>query len=289
VLHSRIRKHVSCQHKESLKSLAYTHTKNTWNVFSSANIASSSAYFSYCALLHFLSKNRIVFLAYQAHSKQYNIKYELPYDKARHLITTVEGVSMAEEDKKDEKEPEEGAPKEGGEAAAEGDEEAAKKKKKKKKLIIIVVAAVVLLGGGGAGVVLSGVLKKKPVVVEGEHAEGVEPGKEPIVNADGKVEEIVYYDMQEFIVNLNVGSKTPSFLKMTVSLELPGESQIPMIEAKMPRVRDTFQVYLRELRPSDLSGSAGMYRLREELLLRINKTVYPARVNDILFKEILVQ
>ena len=107
--------------------------------------------------------------------------------------------------------------------------------------------------------------------------------------AGGVANRQVYYDLEEFIVNLNVGGKRPSFLKMTVSLELAGELQIPEVEAKLPRIRDSFQVYLRELRADDLQGSAGIYRLREELLLRINKVIYPVKVHDILFKEILVQ
>ena len=41
---------------------------------------------------------------------------------------------------------------------------------------------------------------------------------------------------------------------------------MPRIEAVMPRIVDNFQIYLRELRLEDLRGSAGIYRLREELL-----------------------
>jgi flagellar FliL protein len=33
----------------------------------------------------------------------------------------------------------------------------------------------------------------------------------------------------------------------------------------------------------------GLYRLREEMLIRINAAVAPAKVNDVLFKELLVQ
>jgi flagellar FliL protein len=57
----------------------------------------------------------------------------------------------------------------------------------------------------------------------------------------------------------------------------------------MPRIMDNFQVYLRELRIEDLKGSAGMYRLREELLVRVNAAAAPAKVRDVLFKEMLVQ
>ena len=57
----------------------------------------------------------------------------------------------------------------------------------------------------------------------------------------------------------------------------------------LPRVEDAFQVFVRELRASDLEGSAGVYRLREELLRRVNVALHPVRVDAVLFKEIVVQ
>jgi flagellar FliL protein len=57
----------------------------------------------------------------------------------------------------------------------------------------------------------------------------------------------------------------------------------------MPRIIDSAQVFLRELRLDDLQGSAGMLRLREELMRRINAAVSPVEVRDVLFKEIIVQ
>ena len=46
---------------------------------------------------------------------------------------------------------------------------------------------------------------------------------------------------------------------------------------------------MRELRVNDLEGSAGLYRLREELLRRVNVAVYPAKIDAVLFKDIVVQ
>jgi flagellar protein FliL len=57
----------------------------------------------------------------------------------------------------------------------------------------------------------------------------------------------------------------------------------------MPRIVDSFQVYLRELRVEDLQGAAGVHLLREELLTRVNASVKPVKVNDVLFREMLVQ
>ena len=50
-----------------------------------------------------------------------------------------------------------------------------------------------------------------------------------------------------------------------------------------------FKCISRELRIEDLRGSAGMYRLREELLQRVTEAAQPVRVRDVLFQEMLVQ
>ena len=57
----------------------------------------------------------------------------------------------------------------------------------------------------------------------------------------------------------------------------------------MPRVVDSFQVYLRELRPEDMEGSASIVRMKEELLRRVNLALEPIHINDVLFKEVVVQ
>jgi len=162
---------------------------------------------------------------------------------------------------------------EGGEG--EGGE---KKPKKSKKKLIIAILLVLVLAGVGAGVYFSGILNKK------KETEDV------IMGPDGKpIEKPVFYTLPDFLVNLNTSGKSASYLKASVILELAHKSDVPLVEANLPRVSDAFTTYLRELRPSDLAGSAGIQRLREELLLRVNRALAPAKVNDVLFKEIVVQ
>ena len=78
-------------------------------------------------------------------------------------------------------------------------------------------------------------------------------------------------------------------MKLTIALEVANEEMMVEIQPRMAKVVDAFQVYLRELRKSDLEGSAGIYRLKEELRRRVNVAIFPAQVESILFKEILVQ
>jgi flagellar FliL protein len=79
------------------------------------------------------------------------------------------------------------------------------------------------------------------------------------------------------------------YLTVRVVLEVREEKQVEAIKPTMPRITDIFQTYLRELRPGDLNGSAGLFRLKEELTRRVNTAISPNQVNAVLFKEIVVQ
>jgi flagellar FliL protein len=104
-----------------------------------------------------------------------------------------------------------------------------------------------------------------------------------------QLQQVIFIDLKDFIVNLNSSGNQSSFLKMSVSLEVGNLEDEKIVKANMPKIRDSFQLYLRQLRPDDLRGSAGLFRLREELLLRINKIMYPASIKDILFNELIIQ
>jgi len=144
-----------------------------------------------------------------------------------------------------------------------------------KKLVFFVIIPgllVLLLLAGGAYFLLGKKKEEAPVATEAP-----------------KAKQLVYYNMPEILVNLNAAGRRSSFLKMSISLELDSAADVPRIQAVMPRIVDNMQAYLRELRADDLRGSAGLFRLREELLARVNAAAQPAKVNDVLFQEVLVQ
>lgn len=155
--------------------------------------------------------------------------------------------------------------------------------KSKKKKLIIIVAVLLLVVGGAAAAFFTGLLEPVLSMITGkDHSSAV---------ASGEVPEGVglFHDLPEVLVNLNTSGRKSQFLKMKVSLEVASEQDKLIIDAVKDRVMDNFQVYLRELRIEDLQGSAGMYRLREELLRRVRAATAPAQVKDVLFKEMLVQ
>lgn len=165
-----------------------------------------------------------------------------------------------------------------GEESDELELESAKSKFSGKKIVLFFVLPAIVLVAVGGGLMMSGILgggEDKAVA----HAE---QGALPPVEA-------VFFDLPEMLVNLNTTGRRPVFLKMKVSLELMDEGDAPRLKSLSPRIIDNFQVYLRELRIEDLRGSAGIYRLREELLARVNAAVRPAKIKDVLFKEMLVQ
>lgn len=194
---------------------------------------------------------------------------------------------MAKKKKIEEEQPEEGAEKEApeGEAGEEGAEgEAGGVSKSKKKLFIIV-------GGVAALVIIGAVLAFSGILGDGEAEK-----KEQEAHAAAAAEEAakaaatpVYYELPQFLVNLNSNTGKVSFLKMSVTLQLRDAEAVAVMDANKPRIVDTFNTYLRELRAGDIQGSAGIYRLRNELLARLNSTIEEGIVKDILFGEIIVQ
>ncbi len=144
----------------------------------------------------------------------------------------------------------------------------------KKKLIMIAAAAVVLLGGGAGGYFFF--MKPKA----DEHAESKPEKPKPAV----------FVDLPEMTINLSTAQQErQQFFKVKIALEVDDPKTAEEIRPVMPRVLDTFQIYLREMRTSDLDGSAAMYRLKEELMRRVNVAIYPAKIDAVLFKEALVQ
>jgi flagellar FliL protein len=139
----------------------------------------------------------------------------------------------------------------------------------RKQMIIYGGAALVIIGGGYGGYAffLGG---KKPV-------EEVAAPK------------ALYQELPEMTVNLSAGNDRPQYLRVKITLEVQDQKAIEALKPVMPRVVDTFQVHLRELRAGDLEGSAGLFRLREELTRRVNHAIAPAKIRAVLFREVVVQ
>lgn len=167
-------------------------------------------------------------------------------------------------------------------ADLEGAAGPARKKAGSKKTLIVIAAAVLVLLVGAGGAYMSGMVER---LIGGRTGEGDAAAGEESASLTGGV----FYELPEMLVNLTTTGKKLGFLKLRVSLEVSDEDEKAALDTVLPRIIDSFQIYLRGLRMEDLNGSAGLYRLREELLLRVNTAAAPTRVKDVLFKEMLVQ
>ncbi len=151
----------------------------------------------------------------------------------------------------------------------------------KRKLLLIGAGVLLLAGGGGAawfmGVLPHGGRHGEAAHKEEPHAEATRPAAP------------VFLDLPDIVANLNAGPRRASFIKLKAKLELARPEDQAIVQAAMPRVLDLFQTYLREMRPDELRGTAGTYRLREELIARSSIAAQPARVLNVLFTELLVQ
>lgn len=152
-----------------------------------------------------------------------------------------------------------------------------------KKKILLLLLPIFLVIGSVIGLYFSGVADSFLAMPPAETEEGAEPEAQVDLSA-------VFFDVPELLVNLSArpGQK-PIYFKIKVTLEMNSAADAGQAEKMLPRIIDSLQFYLREMRLEELQGSVGTYRLKEEIQARLNRILSPAKVNDVLFKEILIQ
>jgi flagellar FliL protein len=217
-----------------------------------------------------------------------------------------DSVMFGKKKKKKDEAPEAEAETEGAAPAVEGEgaegEAPVKKKMSGKTLILfIVLPAVLVLGGGGAAAYMlffnggeqhaeadAGHEKAKGGGHGGQEGVGeAVPGPNGTMITHG--EGVVFVALPEMLVNITGPDGRPAYLKLKLTLEAPDDAVVTSLTEQIPRVSDQFNGFLREMRTDDLVGSAGAYRLRLELLRRVNLVLAPAQVNAVLIEEMLVQ
>jgi flagellar FliL protein len=183
--------------------------------------------------------------------------------------------------------------------APEGEEGEPKPKKKlagKKLVLFIILPAILVLGaGGGAAFMLMRGGGPPEAHASGADAHGKakakgkagEPNEYGVIVTEG--EGVVFVALPDMLVNISAADGRPAYLKLKLTLEAPDAAAVAALEPQLPRITDQFNAFLREMRTEDLSGSAGAYRLRLELLRRVNLVIAPKRINAVLIEEMLVQ
>ncbi len=165
------------------------------------------------------------------------------------------------------------------------------KKRMAGKKVVLFALPVLLLVAGGAGAYFMGLFggEAPPEEHAAAASDAAGAGAAGEHGAGGGGDEVVYFEVPDLLVNLSGPNNSSGFLKLRLQLELENSGDVEKVEAVLPRIIDNFQVYLRELRVEDLQGAQGVYRLKEELLVRVNAAARPTKINDVLISEMLVQ
>jgi flagellar FliL protein len=166
--------------------------------------------------------------------------------------------------------------------------------KRTKKLLMLAMAGVVVLAAAGVGGAwaLGAFGGDAPDAADGAAngkasaaGEGDAGGDAPAAEAA----EPIFVELPHMLVNLASESGGTRFLKLSIAVEVDEQATADRIERLAPRIVDSFQLYLRTLRADELRGPGAMFRLKEDLHVRIHQAIEPATVRDVLFKEMLVQ
>lgn len=139
----------------------------------------------------------------------------------------------------------------------------------KKMLIIAGICLLLVVGGGAAAWLLLG-NSDSPHESEESAAE-------------------VYVEVPAMVINLRSADGAPRLIKLRLMLVPTDAAGAPAITARLPVIIDSFQPFLRELRPEDLAGSAAIFRIKEELLVRANGAAGTGTVKDVLIQDLIQQ
>lgn len=171
-----------------------------------------------------------------------------------------------------------------------------RKKLSGKRLLLFVLLPLILIVGGLAAALhfdlIPGV--KAPWKSTGAATASAPAPTGAPAPAPGVFTDPIFLELPDIIVNLRSEGPRPSFLKLSVAIEVESTTARQALEKRQPRVIDAFQTYLRELTPDQLRGAPGLARLRQELLIKVQQAVQSEGqprlvIRDVLFKEMLVQ
>jgi flagellar protein FliL len=173
-------------------------------------------------------------------------------------------------------------------ASEEIPELAPKKSKFNIKIIVIAVLPVLLLLGVQAGLYYLGIFDK--LLHHNVQTKEVKPLQNTTAEkTSSKPAQTLFHNLPDMLVNLMQDQDRISYLKLKVVLEMGDQSVVAKIDKALPRILDTIQVYVRELRISDLKNSAGIEKFRQEILKRLNLIIGSSEILDVYFPTMVTQ
>ncbi|MGL6187672.1 MAG: flagellar basal body-associated FliL family protein [Holosporales bacterium] len=157
------------------------------------------------------------------------------------------------------------------------------------KTILMVSVLAATLGGASVFLLMTpqgkqmiGLEKPKPPEKSSKKIPQEKPKEEPRQTG-------IFINVPDLLINLKSDESKGHFLKLCLTLETKTQKDADYITKVMPKIIDSFQIYLLELRVEDLKGAEGIYMLKQNLLARVNAEVAPCEVSEVLFRDMLVQ
>ena len=96
------------------------------------------------------------------------------------------------------------------------------------------------------------------------------------------------YSLESFIVNLD-DPKLRKYLRLTMDLELVDEKALPIIEQRLPQMRDAILTILPSKHYEEITTVAGKNTLRVELLTAMNSFFEKEIITSVYFTEFVIQ
>lgn len=97
----------------------------------------------------------------------------------------------------------------------------------------------------------------------------------------------VFYAFPTFIADLQPGKLKAHYVKMTINVEVAPEDR-ETLTTHHEAIRDGIQMRLRDYRREELEGEDGARRLRADMLAIVNAKIAPARAENVLYEELIV-
>lgn len=163
-----------------------------------------------------------------------------------------------------------------------------------KKLLLFVLLPLLLLIGAGAGAFVAGLIpgfghKPEPEISEEQKAAMEREANIAPPAAKPSPVGAVFHTLDEFVVNLRSNTGYPVFLLLSLTLELPNEAAVVVVQAQEPRIRDGLIVYLSSLTPQQLNGYDGIQNVRNNAWKLLRGLVGPEFILNVQIAKLTVK
>ncbi|MBW1666458.1 MAG: flagellar basal body-associated FliL family protein [Deltaproteobacteria bacterium] len=149
--------------------------------------------------------------------------------------------------------------------------------------LVIIAALVIILGAGG--LFARGLLFKDKTKDSNQQAETPKGASQSV-----KEEPDIVLPLDPFIVNLmDKAQLGKRYLKIGISLQVPGEEQSKTVEVHKAELRDAILLLLSSRSFGEIRTVEGKIALKQALMSAIAQVVGPETVHNIYFTEFVVQ